>query len=371
MISPWADIGRAYTSRGVAIIALGRIDNEDIIPAMRIAVLVLDDVFDMGLSAILDTLATANDLAADGGAASARLTVRMIGVRRRVRTHQGMTVPVERRGRGAAAGRRHRPGARGDDAGGHRRRARAARRRRRGRAPPPLGGRGYAVGRGVHGHVRAGGAGLLEGQRATTTWWLASFFRRRYPGIELDESRMVVEGRGVVTAGAALAHLDLALWMVRRQSPELAALAARYLVVEPRPSQAVFAIPDHLAHEDSVVKRFERWARQHLAAFSLGAAARSVGASERTLTRRTRAVLGKSPLSYVQDLRVERAVHLLQTTDASVEEIAAAVGYADGVTLRSPAPPQVGPRGARAPPARVTAPRLSSRVGTVRSHRCP
>ena len=46
-------------------------------------------------------------------------------------------------------------------------------------------------------------------------------------------------------------------------------------------------------------------------------------------------VLGKSPLSYFQSLRVERAVHLLRTTRASVEDVAARVGYSDGATLRS------------------------------------
>jgi len=46
-------------------------------------------------------------------------------------------------------------------------------------------------------------------------------------------------------------------------------------------------------------------------------------------------VLGKSPLSYFQSLRVERAVHLLKTGNASVEEVAARVGYADGATLRT------------------------------------
>ena len=46
-------------------------------------------------------------------------------------------------------------------------------------------------------------------------------------------------------------------------------------------------------------------------------------------------MLGKSPLSYFQDLRVERATHLLQTTRASVDEIAVEVGYVDGVTLRT------------------------------------
>jgi transcriptional regulator GlxA family with amidase domain len=68
--------------------------------------------------------------------------------------------------------------------------------------------------------------------------------------------------------------------------------------------------------------------------FSLEAAARSVG-SERTLERRIRAVLGKTPLSYVQDLRVEMAVFRLRTTKESIEQIASAVGYGDGVTLRT------------------------------------
>jgi transcriptional regulator GlxA family with amidase domain len=46
-------------------------------------------------------------------------------------------------------------------------------------------------------------------------------------------------------------------------------------------------------------------------------------------------VLGKSPLSYFQSLRVERAIHLLKTSKASVEEIAPRVGYSDGATLRT------------------------------------
>ena len=56
---------------------------------------------------------------------------------------------------------------------------------------------------------------------------------------------------------------------------------------------------------------------------------------KRTLARRLHDVLGKSPLSYFQDLRVERAVHLLQTSRKDVEDIATQVGYADGVTLRA------------------------------------
>ncbi len=178
-------------------------------------------------------------------------------------------------------------------------------------------------------------SGVLDGQRATTTWWLAPLFRRRYPRVQLDEANMIVKSGRVVTAGAALGHMDLALWLVRSVSPKLAALTAKYLIADSRPSQSVYALSDHLVHSDPIVERFENWARTRLRqGFSLEEAARAAGASKRTLARRMQSVMGKSPLAYFQGLRVERAAHLLKTTKASVDDVAERVGYADGATLR-------------------------------------
>jgi transcriptional regulator GlxA family with amidase domain len=146
---------------------------------------------------------------------------------------------------------------------------------------------------------------------------------------------MVVESGNVITAGAALAHLDLAFFLLRRQSPSLARMTANHMMYDERPSEAAGAIPDHIAHADEVVERFEAFAREHLGEFSVAAAARSIGASPRTLERRLRRAVGKSPLSYVRDLRVQQAIHFLSTTDGSLEEIAARVGYEDGATLRA------------------------------------
>jgi transcriptional regulator GlxA family with amidase domain len=152
----------------------------------------------------------------------------------------------------------------------------------------------------------------------------------------LDESNMLVKSGRFVTAGAALSHMDLALWIVRDVSPQLASLTAKYLIVDSRPSQSAFALADHLMHSDPIVERFESWARAHLTrGFSLDDAAKAAGCSKRTLARRMQSVLGKSPLSYFQSLRVERAVHLLKTGNASVDEVAARVGYAEGATLRT------------------------------------
>jgi transcriptional regulator GlxA family with amidase domain len=305
--------------------------------AMLIYVLVLDDVFDLGLSAILDTLRTANELAAmDPDNAGAAFQIKLVGVRARVRTSHGLNVPVE-----AAAGLCRPDVVILPAIGAKMPAAVAAALERRDLADArdllvKWASRGTRTCAACGGTFVLASAGLLDGGAATTTWWLAPLFRERFPAVALDESQMVVVSGGCVTAGAALAHLDLALWLVRQRSPALASLVARYLMSDPRPSAAVYAIPDHLRHTDPMVERFEAWARDALSTpFSLQAAARSVGTSPRTLTRRMQKVLGKTPLSYVQELRVQRAVHLLRTSDASVEEIAGHVGYRDGVTLRT------------------------------------
>jgi transcriptional regulator GlxA family with amidase domain len=316
--------------------AIGKIANIDSIVAMRIHVLALDGVFDTGLAAVLDAFQTANELAEMSNLTSLRFDVTMVGVRKAVKTSQGLTVPV------VAAPKRIVPDWAVVPAIGF-------------KMPGPLetalarpdvsdvaamlrsyADRGAAAAAACIGTFVLAESGLLDHQAATTTWWLAPLFRQRYPQVRLDESSMIVKSGKFVTAGAALSHIDLALWIIRQESPRLAALTAKYLVVDSRPSQSAYILVDHLAHSDPLVERFERWARARLThGFSLDDAAAAARSSKRTLARRMQNVLGKSPLSYFQDLRVQRAVHLLKTTDESVEEIAARVGYADGVTLRS------------------------------------
>jgi transcriptional regulator GlxA family with amidase domain len=303
---------------------------------MRVNVLALDHVFDLGLSAILDAFQTANELSEISGKAALRFDVRIAGVRKLVRTSQGFRVPV------ADAASLRNPDCVVVPAIGY-------------KMPGPL---ETALARSdirdasdllQHWSKRTNTlmsaacigtfvmaeSGLLNQQHATTTWWLAPLFRARYPEVILDDGKMIVTSGRYVTAGAALSHMDLALWLIRRVSPQLAALTAKYLIVDSRPSQSAYALTDHLHHSDSIVRRFEAWARERLhEGFSLDGAASATGASKRTLARRMHMVLGKSPLAYFQSLRVERAIHLIKTTDGSVEEVAAQVGYADGATLR-------------------------------------
>ena len=303
---------------------------------MRIHILALDGVFDTGLATLLDAFQTANELAEMSSLTSLRFDVAIVGVRKTVKTSQGLMVPV------VPTPRRIIPDWVVVPAIGF-------------KMPGPLqaalarrdvsdvadtlrsyADRGAAAAAACIGTFVLAESGLLDNQDATTTWWLAPLFRERYPKVRLDESSMIVKSGKVVTAGAALSHMDLALWIIRQKSPRLAALTAKYLVVDSRPSQSAYILVDHLAHSDPLVERFEHWARGALTrGFSLQDAAAATSSSKRTLARRMQEVLGKSPLAYFQDLRVERAVHLLKTTDQGVEEIAARVGYSEGVTLRT------------------------------------
>ena len=299
---------------------------------MKIDVLALDGVFDTGLAAVLDLFATANELS---GAQPLPFEVRVIGVRRHVVTDRGFVVPVVSADDEAvdvfvapALGTKTPDALRSALARRDVKDAVALVRRRA--------EQGAKLAAACTGTFVLAAAGVLAGRDATTTWWLAPLFRELHPSVKLDEARMLVPAGDVITAGAALAHLDLGLWLLRQHSPALANLVASYLMLDARPSQAAYVITDHLAHADPLIERFDRWARARLKhGFSLPAAARAVGASERTLARRLHRVLGKTPLSYFQDLRVERAVHLLRTKRTSVDAIAAEVGYADGVTLRT------------------------------------
>lgn len=302
---------------------------------MNIAVLALEGVFDTGISTMRDVFQTANELSQLTDMQVPALSVQVLGLRPTVHSALGMQIPVQPV-----------PATTPDwvvvPAIGYKQPE--ALQAALGRADVVAAadqlrqwaGQGANIAAACIGTFVLAESGLLDQHRATTTWWLAPLFRQRYPAVQLNAEQMIVADRKLVTAGAALSHVDLAFWLLRQHSPALASLVAKYLVVDSRPAQSAYVISDHLARANPLVEQYDRWAREHLAQpFNLDAAAAALATSKRTLARRLNEVLGKSPLAYLQDLRIERAVHLLKTSQYSVDQIAEQVGYADGVTLRT------------------------------------
>jgi transcriptional regulator GlxA family with amidase domain len=181
-----------------------------------------------------------------------------------------------------------------------------------------------------------GAAGVLDGRQATTTWWLVSEFAARFPRVTLRPDRMVVASDNVLTAGSAFAHADLMLAILAHTlSPSLAHLVARYLVLDERVSQARYMVIDHLRSADPVIVALEAFVAKNVERqLTIEELARATRTSPRTLARRVEKALGTTPQRFVQRMRVARAVHLLETTAQSVDEIAARVGYADPAAFR-------------------------------------
>jgi hypothetical protein len=61
---------------------------------MKVYLLTLDGIFDTGLATVLDAFGTANELAEMFGITSLHFEVSIVGVRKAVRTAQGLSVPV-------------------------------------------------------------------------------------------------------------------------------------------------------------------------------------------------------------------------------------------------------------------------------------
>jgi AraC family transcriptional activator FtrA len=77
------------------------------------------------------------------------------------------------------------------------------------------------------------------------------------------------------------------------------------------------------------------WALAHLTEpITVGALARVARMSERSYLRHFARSVGSAPIRWVTAQRVRASLPLLETTDASVEEVSAAVGFEAAVTFR-------------------------------------
>ncbi|MFT3807021.1 GlxA family transcriptional regulator [Arenimonas sp.] len=180
--------------------------------------------------------------------------------------------------------------------------------------------------------------GLLDGRRATCSWWLASAFRLRYPGIRLEADAMVIEDGEFITAGGASSIQALLMRLIASAGgEELAQQTARMLLIDPeRQSQAPYVSEALLQRpRHSLSEKAEHDLQHELhRELSVGRLAEACGVSERSLLRHFQAHLGQSPLQHIQHLRVERAKALLESTHLSFDEIVERCGYLDSASFR-------------------------------------
>jgi transcriptional regulator GlxA family with amidase domain len=182
-------------------------------------------------------------------------------------------------------------------------------------------------------------AGLLDGRRAATHWSAVDLLAEEHPAVEVDPDSIFVRDGDVWTSAGVTAGIDLALALVEDDHGRETALEiAQWLVVfAKRPGgQAQFSTPlaAQLAERAPIRAAQELVRARPETDLTVDALAEHAHMSVRGFARAFRREVGVTPAAYVESVRVERAVELLQTTAAGSEQIAAACGFGTPETFR-------------------------------------
>jgi transcriptional regulator GlxA family with amidase domain len=181
-------------------------------------------------------------------------------------------------------------------------------------------------------------AGLLDGRPATTHWKMADRFRRWFPRVRLDPNVLFVDDGDVLTSAGAASGIDLCLHVLRRDhGAELASRVARACVVPPwrEGGQAQYIEHPVPASPALSTSQTRQWALGNLSQpLTLADLAKHAKMSTRTFTRRFHDETGVSPRQWLIGQRVARAREMLESTDLSVDQVAAQVGFATATSLR-------------------------------------
>lgn len=180
-------------------------------------------------------------------------------------------------------------------------------------------------------------AGYLDGRRAATHWNSAEHFQRLFPRIEVDADVLFVDDGDVLTSAGVAAGIDLCLHILRRDhGTAVANEVARGAVVPPhRDGGQAQYIQRPVPEPGRATTAARAWALGRLhEPLSLREMAAREAMSVRTFTRRFREEVGVSPLQWLTAQRVERARHLLESTDLGVDQVARDAGFGTAQSMR-------------------------------------
>lgn len=172
--------------------------------------------------------------------------------------------------------------------------------------------------------------GLLDGKRATISWWLKKEASSRFPLVRWEPSRMIIRQGRIYTTGAAFAGLELINRLLVDLGFQKQERLARKLMVLPPPRE--FQSPyEEPATEDErpFLRKINRLATKNIQDLNFQYLAQCLGMSSRSLSRKFTEELQISPGKWIQEKRLEVAKALLETTKLTISEICYRVGYQD------------------------------------------
>jgi transcriptional regulator GlxA family with amidase domain len=181
--------------------------------------------------------------------------------------------------------------------------------------------------------------GILDGRRATTHWYWAELFGRRFPNVLLEPEKLYVDDGEILTSAGNAAGLDCCLHLFRtHHGADMANRLARRLVISPhrQGGQAQFIErPMQVDRSGDRLAQVVAWARANpQLPHTIDSLAQRALLGSRTFARRFQQLTGTPVKRWLIEQRLTAAQRMLESSDATVEEIAASIGFADSLSLR-------------------------------------
>ena len=183
-----------------------------------------------------------------------------------------------------------------------------------------------------------GETGLLAGRTVTTHWSYEERLVSRFPDINVNTDRLIIDDGDILTAGGVMAWIDLSLMLIQRfLGPTIMVETARVFLVDPpgREQSYYSAFTPRLNHGDDAILKVQHWLQATGGKeMRLAVLAGHAGLEPRTFMRRFQKATGHTAGEYAQRLRVNKARDLLQFTRDPVDAIAWKVHYNDPGSFR-------------------------------------
>ena len=182
-------------------------------------------------------------------------------------------------------------------------------------------------------------AGLLDGKRATTHWWWCPILEQRYPKVTVDRDAIFVREGNIWTSAGVTAGMDLALALVEMDwGHDIALEVARYNVMYMMRPGGQSQFSAHLvaqrAEDPAINSALGFILNNPGASLTVTALAAKAHLSERTFARRFKDETGLTPAAYVETARLQAARVALETTDKSIDQVAAEAGFQSAERMR-------------------------------------
>lgn len=176
-------------------------------------------------------------------------------------------------------------------------------------------------------------AGLLNGKAATTHWHYFDQFQKDYPLVQLKRQYFITQAGTLYCAASVNSLADLTVHFIQRFfGKKIASHVERHFSHEIRKAyeSSGFFEANENPHPDEQITQIQIWLQDNYHRDILfPQVGERFGMSVRTLNRRFKNALGKTPLDYLQEIRINIAKDLLKTSNLSIGEIADKVGYQD------------------------------------------